>query len=286
MEPRTDLWLAPSGEPFDDPVDGGVRQRRLRLAVALVTFAVIGIGLLGLVANTVLRSGPSEFDQRRERAEALNVEAASIEISHAGASTAGWAREEIRADRASGRLAIDRWQGDVGQDEAGPPIFAFIYDDQSAHIQSHRFDDPAESGPTWYLMEDNDGIDRAGVEQHFEIMWAALDDFTGASPRFAGTDLLRGEELERFDLFVPGSAYTEGQNVTIGGVGMIDPQNGVDYSFWFTSDGELRSMLIAAEVDGAPSTFESWSYLSDDPAAIDMPAAAKSWNEYESTSRD
>lgn len=280
VEPHLSPWSPPGGERLDaSPVTGGdQRPRKLVLAALLVVVA----GLAGLVAVTKSRSGPSDFDRRREQATALAVEAASLERSDVGTSPSGYAWEVIAADLSSGRIMLDRWQGDGEPDDSGPPILAFVYDESSAHIQSHRFDDPSRSEPTWYLMEDNDGMDPTVLATYFEATWEVLDDFTDASPKHVGLERLRDEDLERFDLFVPASAYRDGLNVTIGTVGMIDPRNGVNHSFWFTNDGELRRTLVSTEADGETWTFESWSYLSRDPIVIDLPDPdiVQSWSEY------
>jgi len=279
MQTRDSAWPPPSGPRHDAPTAPAPRGSRRGLFVVAGIVALV-IGALGLFAFTRQQAEQSEFDQRRHRADALVEEAASIEESLLGTSPEGWAREDVLIDRASSSVTLDRWQGDGSPDSAEPPLLSYIWNERTTHIQSHRFDDLSSSEPTWYLMEDSDGMDPAAFERYVTVSWDVLDRYTDEEPLRSGSEVVHGEQLERFDLFVPASAYEDGRRVTIGGVGMIDPSNGVEYSFWFADTGELRRVLVLAETEAGSWTYESWTHLSDEPAEIAIPDQASSWNEF------
>ncbi len=239
------------------------------------------VGAVVVVAATQVDSGQSGFDQRRERTDTVLAAAASIERTDAGEWPTGWAREETQADRAS-TTVISHFLGEQGTSET--PLLTYHFDEGSVHVRTNHFD-PAADEPTWYLMEDKPGMDPEAFEAQFQPFWGLLDTYTDDTPKRVGPDVVDNEHLERFDLFVPGSMY-EGSSITIGPLGMIDPSNGVDYSFWFTDDGELRRMLLSAETDAGTWTFETSLYASNEPVDIESPVRVRSWNELTETLDD
>ena len=67
--------------------------------------------------------------------------------------------------------------------------------------------------------------------------------------------------------------------ITIDYVGLVDPSNGLDLSFWFSDEGELRRLTVEGDGDSGSSSYEYSSKLSVDSAPIDAPAAPRSWRQ-------
>lgn len=246
----------------------------------LIAAAVAIAGLVVFVGRGSGESGESEFEQRRAQAEQLEERAASAENWAVGVSPQGWAREEWTVDRASRSVALHRWQGDGEPNFDAAPFMSLLFIGDSQFIRSPRFDDASSYEPTWYLNEDADGMEPAVFESYIASPWSILDDYTADVPEPAGSEDIDQEQLDRFDLFIPASAFDEGMLMTIGGVGLIDPSNGVQVSFWFANDGALRRFTAAGEGDTGSSTYEYRSQVSSDTTAIDAPDAPRSWNEF------
>jgi hypothetical protein len=249
------------------------------IAAVLVVATVAAFGRNG--------AGEPDFNQRRERAEELVAQAAAAENWAVGISPQRWIREEQRIDRTSRSASIDRWEG-TGQPSTGeePPLIGLLFIDEASYVRSPRFDKPSATEPTWYHQEDSDGPTPEAFDALVQAPWALLDKYSDDMPRLEGSEVIDGEQLDRFELFIPSSAFDDGESVTIDLVGLLDPSNGLTISFWFADDGEMRRMLAVGDAVMGFSSYEYRSELFNEPIAIETPVAPRSWNEFKEAQTD
>lgn len=252
-------------------------SRRVRIACGLIAGALAAAVLAVLVWSG---SGETEFERRRAQAEELEASAVSAEKRAVGVSPQGWALEEWTVDRSSRSNALDRWQGDGEPNTDRPPDLSLLSIGDSTFIRSPRFDDPSSNEPTWYFNEDSDGMEAARLEELIRSPWYLLDELTDDSPQLAGTDRVDGERLHRFELFIPADDFDDGRMVTVDTVGLLDPSNGIDISFWFTDEGELRRLTATSGGESGSFSYEYSSQLFSHTARIGAPAAPRSWSEF------
>lgn len=271
-------WPAPTvGPPPPAASSAPTQSKRAFTACGLIAAAIAA----ALLAVFIWRgSGETEFEQRRAQAEALEADAASAEKWAVGVSPRGWAVEEWTVDRTSRSHAVDRWQGDGAPTTSGPPTLSLLFIGDSNFIRTTLFDDPSSNEPTWYLNEDSEGMDPARFEELISSPWYLLDEHTDNSPQPAGTERVDNEQLDRFDLTIPADAFDQGMLMSIGTVGLLDPSIGIDLSFWFTEEGELRRLSAKGEGERGSFSYEYSSQLFSNATLVEAPVAPRSWSEF------
>lgn len=245
------------------------------IAVTLVCVAVASVLLLVL-----LRSGSddSEFGRRRAQAEELEAQAASAEKWAVSNTPLAEIREEWTVDRASRAVETDLASTYNGQAQSGWANATYRSFEDVAFVKPKLADESASTEHDWYLTL-AEGLSDERFEDAIGSPWSFLDEHAVDTPHFVGTERVDGEQLDRFDVFIPADAVPEGRSMLIGysGYGGVDPSSGVDISFWFTHQGELRRLTAVSHGHSDLNSYEYRSQLFGDGIAIEHPTSFGSW---------
>lgn len=169
----------------------------------------------------------------------------------------------------------------------GPAEATFVYTDDATYMGTYELSRYSPGEPTWYLMETSP-MTQVAFELHISSPWAFLDEYPDPAPQFVGTEDFDGEQLDRFDVFIPAEKFEWPGWVRIRGVGFggVEQRNGVEVSIWFAPEGELRHFTVTGEGDDGTYTYEYSSRLSTSPASLEVPTAWRSWAEFVVVSKE